>query len=587
MNWFKKLSLKTRILTVVMLACVLCAVTAIQGFLYFNEKAIEAGIINKEQTIHTQLSAATQYVASQGGLGTTINKFVSKYKSPDQLTQEDKIEILNQVPIYASLVIGKRNAKVDHYNFRVFSNEPRNKENLATLSEMEIFKKFEIDPSLKELVVKDKGEIITYKPVHIKKDHGCLTCHGSPEDSPWKNGQDILGYKMENWTDGKLHGVFAVSQNIDLVAKASNGDSFISGSTWLILAIMLGALISVAFAAGLLKAPIGILNNVATSLAEASEKVGTTSQQIAANAQQLAQATTEQAASLEETAASLEEMNSMIRKNSDNAVNTANSSESSKTIAVNGQKIMGEMIHSIDLISTSNQKIMNQVDKSNEQMSEIIKVIKEIEDKTKVINDIVFQTKLLSFNASVEAARAGEHGKGFSVVAEEVGHLAQMSGQAALEITALLNNSIHKVEDIVQESKSQVQGLIKEGSEKLEQGTKVAYQCNQVFEEIVTNINNVSQMASEISYASKEQAQGIGELTKAMHQLDTVTQQNTAGSEDSAQAAAELSEQAGKLNHVVNDLIQTVHGSDAAKLANNTNSFADSKRNNPANKAAA
>jgi methyl-accepting chemotaxis protein len=78
---------------------------------------------------------------------------------------------------------------------------------------------------------------------------------------------------------------------------------------------------------------------------------------------------------------------------------------------------------------------MNQINYSNEQMSEIVKVIQEIETKTKVINDIVFQTKLLSFNASVEAARAGEQGKGFAVVAEEVGNLAQMSGNAAKEIS--------------------------------------------------------------------------------------------------------------------------------------------------------
>ena len=72
-------------------------------------------------------------------------------------------------------------------------------------------------------------------------------------------------------------------------------------------------------------------------------------------------------------------------------------------------------------------------------------LISEIGNKTKVINDIVFQTKLLSFNASVEAARAGEHGKGFSVVAEEVGNLAHMSGNSAKEITQLLESSINRV----------------------------------------------------------------------------------------------------------------------------------------------
>lgn len=72
---------------------------------------------------------------------------------------------------------------------------------------------------------------------------------------------------------------------------------------------------------------------------------------------------------------------------------------------------------------------------SNKKITEITKVISEVAAKTQVINEIVFKTKLLSFNASVEAARAGDQGRGFSVVAEEVGNLAKMSGDAAKEIS--------------------------------------------------------------------------------------------------------------------------------------------------------
>jgi methyl-accepting chemotaxis protein len=68
------------------------------------------------------------------------------------------------------------------------------------------------------------------------------------------------------------------------------------------------------------------------------------------------------------------------------------------------------------------------------RISEVFKIVQEIAEKTNVINDIVFQTKLLSFNASVEAARAGEHGKGFAVVSEEIGKLAASSGKASVEI---------------------------------------------------------------------------------------------------------------------------------------------------------
>src|SRR5690606_27092464 len=101
-------------------------------------------------------------------------------------------------------------------------------------------------------------------------------------------------------------------------------------------------------------------------------------------------------------------------------------------------------------------------------------------------------------NASVEAARAGEHGKGFAVVAEEVGNLAQMSGNAAKEIGSLLEQSVHKVNEIVNETRTNVDRLMVEGKSTVERGMQVAQQCGSVLDEIVQNVSLVSSMASEI-----------------------------------------------------------------------------------------
>ena len=92
------------------------------------------------------------------------------------------------------------------------------------------------------------------------------------------------------------------------------------------------------------------------------------------------------------------------------------------------------MLRSIDEINQSQKDTIETLDTTASDVKNMMTLIETINQKTSVINDIVFQTKLLSFNASVEAARAGEHGKGFAVVAEEVGNLAQMSGNAAQEI---------------------------------------------------------------------------------------------------------------------------------------------------------
>src|SRR3954468_23516662 len=90
------------------------------------------------------------------------------------------------------------------------------------------------------------------------------------------------------------------------------------------------------------------------------------------------------------------------------------------------------------------QSAMAAIKESNDLLNDLKTSFQAIQNKTRVINDIVFKTKLLSFNASIEAARAGQYGKGFSVVAEEVGRLAQTSGKAAKEIEALLSESRKK-----------------------------------------------------------------------------------------------------------------------------------------------
>ncbi len=309
-----------------------------------------------------------------------------------------------------------------------------------------------------------------------------------------------------------------------------------------------------------LKAASKAIKDVIESLNEGSIQVSSAAHQIASSSQELSQSATEQASSLEETAASIEEMNSMVAKNSENAKSTASMSGGSHEAALEGKVVVEKMINSMNMITQSNSNIMVEVNRSNESMLGFVKVIEEIGNKTKVINDIVFQTKLLSFNASVEAARAGEHGKGFAVVAEEVGKLAEMSGSAALEISTLLGDSVNKANAVAHETKVSVEKLIAEGKNKVDEGVQVAVQCGEVLEKIVHNVSSVSSMAGEISVASQEQAQGVAEITKAMGQLDQMTQVNSATSEECASAAEELSAQAEALKNAVTQLVMTING---------------------------
>jgi methyl-accepting chemotaxis protein len=303
------------------------------------------------------------------------------------------------------------------------------------------------------------------------------------------------------------------------------------------------------------------LETVIERLREGSSQVSQTANDVTGASYSLSEASTEQASALQETAASIEEINAMIKKSSENATRSQDVAGKSSEIAKRGKMAVDQMSEAINEINVSNESILRQISESNGQISEIAKVIAEIGNKTKVINDIVFQTKLLSFNASVEAARAGEHGKGFAVVAEEVGNLAQMSGNAAKEISEMLAASIKKVEAIVDETKMKVERLISDGRQKVQSGIVIAEQCGSVLNDVVVNVDELNVMVTEITVASHEQSQGVNEITKAMNELDQTTHANAATSQHVSGYANSLSEESKQMNEIVGELIYVVRGS--------------------------
>ncbi len=339
-------------------------------------------------------------------------------------------------------------------------------------------------------------------------------------------------------------------------AKSISSWSITLMSCLAVASLFVSCLIALLFSSALGKSLMGL----AERLSRGSDEVASAATQVSGASESLSSSATEQAAALQETAASVEELSATITKNSENANESRKTSEQSQEVAARGKDAMEEMTQAISDIQNSTEAMVKQIEASNHEIAEITKVISEIGNKTKVINDIVFQTKLLSFNASVEAARAGEHGKGFAVVAEEVGNLAQMSGNSAREITAMLESSIQKVESIVNDSRSKIEGLVRQGTEKVTKGTEIAKRCGDVLSEIVEKSASVNDRISQISDASKEQENGVREITKAMEQLNQVTQQNAAASQQAASASSELSAQADTLRKGVTDLEALIRG---------------------------
>jgi methyl-accepting chemotaxis protein len=162
-------------------------------------------------------------------------------------------------------------------------------------------------------------------------------------------------------------------------------------------------------------------------------------------------------------------------------------------------------------------------------MKEIGGASNKISDIIGVIDEIAFQTNLLALNAAVEAARAGEQGRGFAVVASEVRSLAQRSAGAAKEIKELINDSVKKVAE----------------------GTRLVDNSGETLEGIMTSIQSVLELISNINTASQEQATGINHVNAAISQMDTMTQQNAALVEETSAVSASMNTEASKLQELM------------------------------------
>lgn len=269
---------------------------------------------------------------------------------------------------------------------------------------------------------------------------------------------------------------------------------------------------------------------------------------------ELAAGSSEQAAAVQETVASMTEMTSMINQTAKHVEESENLAMDVNTRTQQGTKIMQDMVRSMETIQ-----------QANEELHEMKMIIGEIAEKTKVINDIVFKTQLLSFNASIEAARAGQHGRGFAVVAEEVGNLAQMSGNAANEIADLLHKSQSQVEQIVESTKLRVG-----------EGQNVSGQAMETFSEIAEEVELITTKVKSIQDATREQEEGVNQVSVTMKQIDHTTQANSNMATLASNHSDSVKEEASRLESIMEQVALIVLGEkDAANYNHSSGGHSD------------
>ena len=272
--------------------------------------------------------------------------------------------------------------------------------------------------------------------------------------------------------------------------------------------------------------------------------------QISNTSQNLSNGAVDQAEALEQTSSATEEIYQTANKNTGLTEESKNLINLCLKRVQEGERSMKDLSVAFHTISSGNQKFEEFIKESNQRFEEIKEVISQISEKTSVINDIVFQTKLLAFNASVEAARAGEHGKGFAVVAEEVGSLAAMSGKASHEISDILEKGLNVVENIIQETSDAVDTIVSESIKNIENGEKFVKISSDNFSSISEQVDGVFKKVNDIAQSSKEQSLGIDEVNKAIHLLEQNNQRTTLVARQSSEISKSLQEEFNSLDNI-------------------------------------
>lgn len=310
-----------------------------------------------------------------------------------------------------------------------------------------------------------------------------------------------------------------------------------------------------------------VLNSVANQLKASAEKVSSNSQNVSNASNTLADGTTRQAEALHETVSSTNEIAAMTEKTAENSKVSLNRVELTQKASLQGQHAIESLQAAMGEISSSNFAINEQIKKGNLEIDEIVSLIVQMGEKTKLIDDIVFQTKLLSFNVSVEATRAGEHGKGFMVVAQEMSKLADMSGKASKEISTMLNFTVEKAKLIVKENQLNMDKLMSSGSTNLETGRTVTETCKSVLGNIISYVDELCIISKETSQSTIEQAKGISEINQAMVEIDTVTSENANAAKLCSEAATFLLDEVVNTRQVIHELLKVLNGKSENEVA--------------------
>jgi methyl-accepting chemotaxis protein len=597
-NFWHNLSLTVRVIGVSLI--VLVTVVAVNYVVFVGKyrEAAEASMLEKAAAFSALADEAKNHVgkinADHAFDRTALMADLEEVKAEGRPVTEAKI--FKTIPVVAGWMAAAEAAERENIEFHISSFEARNPDNEPAPGTFE-------HGMLTDLTkqVESSGDDVLSRVDHetntlhymraIRLTQDCLLCHGDPANSPTGDGLDIVGYPMENWKVGKMHGTYHLVMDRGETDEQVAG-FIISGMTWTVPLVLGGSLLFVVILRTIFGRPVKALiaslkdiaegegdltqrldaktndelgqvaryfnmfvkkvHDVVAEVAGTSRDVAAAATQIAASSEEIAGGMTEQSGQVTQISSAVEEMSQSIvevaRKSADASENATRSGD----MATQGGEIVRETVEGMNAINdavSASANAVQELGKRGEQIGAVIQVI----------NDIADQTNLLALNAAIEAARAGEHGRGFAVVADEVRKLADRTTKATEEIAG-------SIEAIQRETDEAVRRM-GTGTEQVRKGVEQASEAGHSLEQIVDGAREVAAMIQSIAAAAEEQSAASEQVGKNVESIAAVTRETSEGTQQAAAAAASLSSKAERLLQLVGNFkVDQQHGGPAIEV---------------------